>query len=247
MVAGALVLGGAQGWDEPVSGYRFLSPAVQRMQDDELANPGMLTVEQGRALFHEPGYNGRSCASCHGENGARLDPQEIARYPRYDEARGAPLTLQQRIDMCRVEHLDEFPLRYDADELVRLETYVRYLARGEPVDVDVSGPMRAHYEAGRELYHARIGQLQMACHHCHDVYYGQRLRDQTLTQGQVNGFPIYRLTTGEVSSLHRKFRNCYATLRARPYPPGSEEYIDLEVYVTARGNGLPIETPAVRH
>ena len=46
-------------------------------------------------------------------------------------------------------------------------------------------------------------------------------------------------------SLHEKFVGCYGTLRAMPYEPGSEEYIDLEVYLTARGNGLRIETPSI--
>lgn len=31
-----------------------------------------------------------------------------------------------------------------------------------------------------------------------------------------------------------------------PVSVGSEEFINLEVYLNARGNGLPIETPGIR-
>jgi len=37
------------------------------------------------------------------------------------------------------------------------------------------------------------------------------------------------------------------SFRAIPFDPGSEEFINLEVYLHARGNGLKIETPAVHY
>lgn len=35
------------------SGDTYLSPENQRLQDDECANPGLLSVEQGRDLWHQ--------------------------------------------------------------------------------------------------------------------------------------------------------------------------------------------------
>jgi len=236
----------ALAWDTPVSGYAYLPEQMQAMQDDDFENPGMYTVEEGSALFHAPGYNGRSCAGCHGDNGNRFDPKSIARYPIYSAAHKGPLTLQQRINDCREQQLDEFPLTYDDAELIALETYVRHLARGEKVNVEVNGSLKPWYDSGKALYHTRIGQLDMGCHHCHDRYVDLKLRDQVLNQGHSNAFPSHRLLTGDISSLHGKFRDCYATLRAMPYAVGSEEFIALEVYLNARGNGLPIETPGIR-
>lgn len=230
---------------EPQSSYELLSEELKQMQDDDFANPGMATVDRGRELFQKPGFNGKSCASCHGDDGEKLDPERIAAYPVYDEEHG-PVTLQSQINQCYADHQEEFPLLYDADELIALETFVRHRARGEKVNVDVSGPLRKHYEAGKEIFHTRIGQRDMACVHCHETYAGQRLRGQILNQAQITGFPIYRVTDGNIMSLHEKFIGCYGTLRAMPYEPGSQEYIDLEVYMSARGNGLPIETPGVR-
>jgi hypothetical protein len=43
---------------EAVSGYDYLQPDMQAMQDDLFSNPGMLVVEQGEALFSTPGRTG---------------------------------------------------------------------------------------------------------------------------------------------------------------------------------------------
>ncbi|MFO8026007.1 sulfur oxidation c-type cytochrome SoxA [Thiohalophilus sp.] len=223
-----------------------MSEDLRQMQDDDFANPGMMAVDRGHELFQKPGFNGKSCATCHGDNGEKLDPEQVAAYPKYDAEQG-PVTLQSQINQCYADRQEEFPLLYDADELIALETFVRHRARGEKVNVDISGPIRKHYEAGKEIFHTRIGQRDMACVHCHETYVGQRLRGQILNQAQINGFPIYRVTDGTIMSLHEKFIGCYGTLRAMPYEPGSQEYIDLEIYMSARGNGLPIETPGVRH
>lgn len=231
---------------EPESGYGLLSPEMQEMQDDEFTNPGMLTVEAGRELFSQAGQSGQSCADCHGADGSGLTVERIASYPIYDPERRRVLTLRAQIDACRDERLEEFPEPYESQDLLALETFVRHLARGEPVQVDIRGTVADHHQRGKAMFETRLGQFNLSCAHCHEVYPGFRLRSQTLSQGQTNAFPAYRLTPGRVVGLHRKFVDCYITLRAEPYPVGSPEYLDLEVYTTARGNGLPIETPGIR-
>ncbi|MEM1198207.1 MAG: sulfur oxidation c-type cytochrome SoxA, partial [Pseudomonadota bacterium] len=72
-------------------------------------------------------------------------------------------------------------------------------------------------------------------------------RANTLSQGQGNGFPTYRLKWQKPGSLHRRFRGCNKQVRAKPYKTGSDEYLALELYVMYRGQGLPVETPAVRN
>jgi sulfur-oxidizing protein SoxA len=42
------------------------------------------------------------------------------------------------------------------------------------------------------------------------------------------------------------FEWCNTSVRAEPYPLGSDEYVDLELYLAWRGRGLPVETPAIR-
>lgn len=233
--------------EQPKSGYDYLQTETRAMQDDEFANPGMAAVDKGRRLFHQLGSNEKSCASCHGEDGNRLDPKKIARYPIYNPELERPFTLQEQINFCWEEHLDNVPFVPDCVELVELETFVRHKARGEPVNVNTGGPLKPFYEEGKKLYHTRFGQMNMACFVCHDQHAGQHLRGQVLSEGQTNGFPEYRLGSGKITSLQARLEECMRSFRAEPYERGSEEYIDLEVYLHARGNGLPIETPAVRY
>lgn len=229
------------------SGYEYLTPATQEMQDDDFANPGMTAVEEGRAEFHKAGVNDKSCATCHGENGSKLNLKKIASYPIYNKEYEKPFTLQEQINFCGEEYLDNVPYVYDCTDLVELEAFVRYKARGEKVNVDITGPLKPFYEKGKKLYNTRFGQMNMACVVCHDQFAGQRLRGQVLSQGHSNGFPEYRLGSGKMTSLHGRLEECFRSFRADPFDRGSDEFINLELYLHSRGNGLAIETPAVRY
>ena len=92
----------------------------------------------------------------------------------------------------------------------------------------------------------RRGQLDMACSHCHDEYAGQRLRGEVVSQGQTNGFPVYRLSWQTLGSTHRMFARCNTAIRAQPLAYGADDYVNLELYMAWRGRGLPVETPGVR-
>jgi len=232
---------------EPVSGYAYLTAEMQAMQNDDFGNPGMLAVDAGETLFALPGENGKSCASCHGEGGEKLDVRQLARYPVYSKRLQRPVTLRSRILLCRNERLGGPPLAYGDEAALQLEAFVRHLARGQTVDVDISGPMAPYYAAGEKRFHTRYGQVDIACHQCHDYHAGKHFRGQLLTQGQTNGFPAYRFTEGHVVGLQERITQCLTNLRAEPYAIGSPEYRDLEIYMSARSNGLKIETPAIRY
>ncbi len=89
--------------------------------------------------------------------------------------------------------------------------------------------------------------MNMACVVYHDQFSGQHLRGQILSQGHSNGFPEYRLGSGKVTGLHSHMEECFRSFRADPFDRGSDELINLELYLHSRGNGLAIEAPAVRH
>ena len=102
-------------------------------------------------------------------------------------------------------------------------------------------------EKGKKIYYTRVGQLNMSCSNCHEDNYGKYIRADHLSQGQSNGFPTYRLKWQKLGSLHRRFKGCMKNIRATPYKPGSDEFVALEIYLSQRGKGLEIETPAVRN
>lgn len=242
-----LLIATAANAQQPVSGYDYLIPELQEMQNDDFGNPGMIAVDAGEALFAEAGKNGKACTSCHGDGGSKLDIKRIARYPVYSSSLKKPVTLRNQVLICRNERLGGSELKTADEQALQLEAYVRRLALGETVNVDVSGPMAVHYEAGKKLFRTRWGQVDIACHQCHDYHAGRTFRGQLLTQGQTNGFPGYRYTAGKHVSTPERITGCLTNLRADPYAADSVEYMNLEVYMNARGNGLKIETPGIRY
>lgn len=232
---------------EPISGYEFLSPETQAMQDDDFENPGLLSVDHGQALFTEHRDSEEyACSDCHGEQAEKLNTKNIANYPIFNKNQGGLVTLQDQINYCWEISMDRFPLSYDDPQLIALETFIRNLAIGETINVKTDGPVKALLEKGERLYKTRYGQIDMSCYHCHIQHQGQMLRGQKLTQGQANGFPEYRLGKGRITSLHQRMNECFISFRADPFDAGSEEFKLLELYLMSRGNGLKIETPAVR-
>ena len=238
---------GALSANEPVSGYEFLTEETRAMQDDDFENPGMVTVDQGEHLFNEHRQDEEyACTHCHHKHDEVLKPENIARYPVHDPNLGGLVTLQERINHCWEIHMDRFPLDYDHPDLIALETYVRNQARGAVINVDTRGALAELILQGEKLYATRYGQINMSCQHCHIQHQGQMLRGQKLSQGQANGFPEYRLGKGRITSLHQRIRECFISFRADPFDAGSREYKLLELFIMQRGNGLTIETPAVR-
>ncbi|SEA88569.1 sulfur-oxidizing protein SoxA [Thiothrix caldifontis] len=229
------------------SGYEFVKEETRAMQDDEVENTGFIAVEQGRELFNESPASGKSCASCHGEMGEKLDVKNLARYPIYDKALGGIVRLDDRINICREKQSGETPLPAYSAELIALETFVRHLAVGEPVNVQIDGEMADLLKKGEELYHIRFGLIDMSCAHCHDSYPGQFIRGQKISQGQGNGFPAYRLDTGEMANLDLRIKQCLVLMRAEPFAPDAEESKLLGAYIMSRSNGLKIEAPAIRY
>ena len=251
MAAAALGLAGAAlAADAPApdrrSGYEFMSRETRAMQDDETANPGLLWVREGEGLWRvKVGAAGAACADCHGE--ARTSMKGVAaRYPAFDAAHGGPITIEQRINQCRVERQKAPALAYESAELLALTAYVARQSRGLPIDVGADPRLARALETGRALYHRRQGQLDLACAQCHDQYWGRKLAGNTIPQGHPTGYPVYRLEWQHLGSLQRRLRNCLTGIRAEAYPYGSPELVQLELFLMWRARGMPVEAPGVR-
>ena len=228
------------------SGYTYLSDENKELQDDEFGNPGMLWVERGRELWEQTqGDSQKSCASCHADATTSMRGTR-ARYPRFDSRLEKLISLEQQINRCRTEQLQVAAYPYESEDLLALSALVSFQSLGLPIDVDIDGPAAPFFEAGKAFFMRRRGQLDMACSHCHDQHAGQRLRGEVVSQGQINGFPIYRLSWQTLGSTHRMFAWCNTAIRAQPLAYGADDYVNLELYMAWRGRGLPVETPGVR-
>ena len=232
--------------NERRSSYEDMSRDNKAMQDDDTANPAMLTVLDGEALWHtKMGSADKSCADCHGDAAVRMKGV-AARYPAYENRRSQPLNLEQRINMCHTGLQRATPFAYESKEMLALATYIELQSRGEPIAPPDDPRLTPYREQGRELYNQRIGQLNLACVHCHDDNWGKSLAGNKIPQAHPTGYPIYRLEWQSVGSLQRRLRNCMIGMRAEPYPYGAPELVAMELYLMWRARGMKVEAPAVR-
>jgi sulfur-oxidizing protein SoxA len=227
------------------SAYADMSPESKAMQDDDAANPGMLAVLDGEALWNKAGSGTRSCADCHGD--AALSMRGVAaRYPAYDTASGKPIDLEERINLERTQHQNAPPLRRESAELLALSAYVARQSRGQPIAPPNDERLAPFVDAGRDFFNKRQGQLNLSCALCHDDNWGKRLAGNIVPQGHPTGYPLYRLEWQSVGSLQRRLRNCISGMRAEVPDYGAPEYLNLELFLMRRAGGMLMESPAVR-
>ena len=231
---------------ELISGYYFQISETQLMQDDDFVNPGFLWVDRGRRLWNEvEGNAGKACASCHGEAEGSMRGVGAA-YPKYRPASGKVVNLEQQINVCRREQMQAEPWEFGTDELLAMTVYVKHQSRGMPVNVRIDGPASPFFERGKAHFYQRRGQLDMNCADCHTANQGKLLRGDLLSQGHTNGYPIYALGDTSVRPLHTLLWHCSKLMRSTPFEVLSDEYVNLELFLAWRGQGLPVEVPGVR-
>ena len=233
--------------DQRRSNNDFVSADTRAMQSDDTANPGMLAVLDGEAIWNAKGggQSSKSCADCHGDAAVSMKGV-AARYPAFSAVLNRPVDLEQRINLSRTSDQKAEAFAFESKELLALTVYVAHQSRGMPDAVEETAQTKPFIEAGRTLFERREGQLNLSCAQCHDENWGKKLSGSIIPQAEPTGYPIYRLEWQEVGSLQRRLRECMYAVRAQPFDYGAPELVDLELYLMWRARGLPTETPAVR-
>ncbi len=229
--------------DTIYSGWRFRTPETQMLQLDDFENPAMIFVDQALDLYAAvDGTEGKSCASCHEnvEDFAGLS----AAMPKVVD--GKVVVMEDIINDMRVNYMGAEPWKWSGGDMQAVVALIGLQSRGMPMNVAIDGDAAAAWEQGKEMYYTRYGQLELSCANCHEDNYGNMIRADHLSQGQINGFPTYRLKQAKLISRHNRFRGCIRDTRAETFAEGSDEFRALELYVASRSNGLSVETPAVR-
>lgn len=207
--------------------------------------PYELAIADGEELFNTPFANGKTYGSCFRNNGIGVKSD----YPYYDENRGQVVTLELAINDCRTAN-GEKPLKYKTGKLASISAYMAYTTRGQTVNIPTPthpGALAA-YEKGKRFYYTRRGQLNMACAHCHVDNAGNKVRTEILSPslGHMTHFPKYRLKWGGMGTVHRRVAGCNKQVRAKPFKAQSEQYRNLEYFLTYLSNDLPWNGPGVR-
>ena len=143
-----------------------------------------------------------------------------ARYPAFNAARGRPVNLEQRINICRTDQQKATPFAPESKELLALTAYVAQQSRGLPIAVVDDERTRPFLEAGRATFYRRQGQLNFACANATTTTGRKSSPARPITQAQPTGYPIYRLEWQSLGSLQRRLRNCIVGMRVEPYASG---------------------------
>jgi sulfur-oxidizing protein SoxA len=226
--------------------YAFDEMAREQWIEMEDFPPYEIAIEDGQMLFETPFANGKSYADCF-ENGGIGVKQN---YPYFDAVAGEVVTLELAINRCR-EANDEEPLPYMIGALAEISSYMAYTSRGNTLDVEVpddNAAAMAAYEAGRQFYFTRRGQLNFACSSCHIQSAGLKLRADRLstTFGQATHWPVYRSKWGEIGTIQKRFAECNSQVWAKPLEAQSVEYRNLEYFLSYISNGLELNGPGSR-
>ena len=228
------------------SGWVFRSDETQALQMDDFENPAMIFVDDAIEAWNlVEGSEGKSCASCHDAPESLAGVRAV--YPKWNEEAEEVRTIAMQVNDCRTERMGAEAWKYDGDDMLYMEALIASVSRGMPVNVAIDGPAQSMWEQGRDIYYTRFGQLDLSCANCHEDNYGNNIRADHLSQGQINGFPTYRLNNAKLNGVQSRFRGCIRDTRAETYGVGVEEMIALELYVASRGNGLSVEGPSVRN
>ena len=208
--------------------------------------PYEFSLDPGKEMFSKPFKNGKSYADCFPEQGHRHPPElsvfrREGRQGRHAGAGAEPLPRGQwrgAVLLCEGRH-------GRADRL-----YGVHLARQAVRHQDPERSARAGglSRTASEYFYTRRGQLNFSCASCHVQNPGERIRAEILAPalGILNAMPIYRSEWGGMGTISRRFTTCNSQTRGVPLDPQSDEYRDLEYYLSYVSNGLPISGPGAR-
>jgi sulfur-oxidizing protein SoxA len=225
--------------------YSMNEDMRRQWEEKEQFPPYEFALEAGKEMFSTPFKNGKTYADCFPNGGIGIRQN----YPYFDAKEGKVVTLELALNRCR-EVNGEAPYSYLKDEMASLTAYMAFTSRGKPFDIKIPDDPRAlaAYENGKRYFYTRRGQLNFSCAGCHVQAPGERLRAEILAPalGILNALPIYRSEWSGMGTTSRRFLTCNSQTRAVPLEPQSDQYRDLEYYLSYMSNGLPISGPGAR-
>ena len=225
--------------------YSMNEDMHRQWEEKEQFPPYEFALEAGKEMFSRPFKNGKTYADCFANAGIGVRQT----YPAFDEKEGKVITLELALNRCRQAN-GEAPYSYVKDEMAALTAYMAFTSRGKPFDIKIPDDPRARdaFQEGKRYFYTRRGQLNFSCATCHVQSPGERIRAEVLAPalGILNAMPIYRSEWSGMGTTSRRFTSCNSQIRGVPLEPQSDEYRNLEYYLSYVSNGLPISGPGAR-
>jgi sulfur-oxidizing protein SoxA len=231
--------------DDYVYGALIANPGGREQYEQIMEFPPFLgDIEKGKRIWETPFRSGRTFADCFPNRGRNV----AGNYPYFDEALGKVVTFEGAINAClRANSEPEFAYG-ERQPMGVLTAYARTLSDGMRINVRVdSAAALAKYDSGRDLFFRRIGQLNAACAGCHLHNAGKIMRMEIISPalGQATHWPIFR-GGEELMTFQGRFKRCMEQMRAVPYGYDSEEWNNLEYFLSYLSNGMPLKSSVFR-
>jgi sulfur-oxidizing protein SoxA len=231
-------------FEDYIYGTLSMNASAKSQYEDIMAFPPYaIDLDKGQKVWESPFKNGKQFSSCFPDGGKNV----AGIYPYYDKTTDRVVTFENAINAC-LKANGEQELSYGESEMGLLTAYARSLSDGMKVNVRVEGTdALAAYEKGKAYYYTRRGQLNFSCASCHVNNVGKLLRGDQLSMmiGQASHWPEFLAGT-DIMTLQKRFMQCNRNTRETPLKANSEEYNDLEYFLTYMSNGLPMQSPVYR-
>jgi sulfur-oxidizing protein SoxA len=231
--------------EDYVYGAMISNPDARAQYEQIMEFPPFLgDIEAGRTIWETPFRNGKRFADCFPDGGHNV----LGNYPYYDATARRVMTFEAALNRCLKANGEPEMAYGERAPMGVLTAYARTLSNGMKLNVRVDTPeARAHFEAGRDLFFRRIGQLNAACAGCHLYNAGNTMRMEIISPalGHAAHWPIFR-GGEELMTFQGRFKRCMEQMRAVPYGYDSREWNDLEYFLSYLSNGVPLQASVMR-
>jgi sulfur-oxidizing protein SoxA len=207
--------------EDYVYGALIANPGGRQQYEQIMEFPPFLgDIEKGKKIWETAFHNGRTFADCFPRGGHDV----VGSYPYFDEMLGKVVTFESAINAClRINGEQEFAFG-EREPMGVLTAYARTLSDGMRINIRVDSPRAAaKYEAGKNM----------------------RMEIISPALGQATHWPIFR-GGEELMTFQGRFKRCMEQMRAVPYGFDSDEWNNLEYFLTYLSNGLPLKSSVFR-
>lgn len=236
------------------------------MAEDPFANPGLLFVDAGEALWTEKrGTKNVSLEGCDLGKGPGVLEGAFAELPRYFKDADKVMDVESRILWCmeNLQGLDTKPVIKGAfskrgaggSEMEFLASFVGSKSNGMPMKSQLSHPKEKEaYALGEALFYMRAGPHDFSCQTCHGTT-GTRIRLQELpylaepssdAKKMVTTWPAYRVSQERVRTMQHRMADCYRQMRMPRVGFGSDAVTSLITFLAKQADGGEIQVPALK-
>ena len=229
-----------------LSGNAFLSADLRAMQTDASTNPVQLWLEQGRTLWGTGRAPG-TCDECHGD--VQNMKAVASRFPKWSGKKQQLINLEDQILDC-AQRGAKLMKGLENPDVLALSALLHQASQGLPYQVSPPPGDEVQWQAelnkGAAQFTTRMGRMNLACTHCHDLNIGKQMRADVISPAHPTGFPIFKMSWQSMGSIDRRLRACYSGVQAEVPAPGSQALRQLELFLKVRAQGLPVDGPSLR-